>query len=112
MLELLSGREAIVGDKNGGGKRLSAVVSEVLEGHNVTEELNAFMDPTLRGEYPLNMAYSMAEIAKRCVANDHNLRPNVSEVLVIMSKIQSSSLNWDPSDEMEKTLDQISDWKI
>lgn len=80
------------------------MVSEVLEGHNVREKLHAFMDPTLRGEYPLDMAYSIAEIAKRCVANDHNLRPNVSEVFVILSKIQSSSLNWDPSDEMEKTL--------
>ncbi|RHN68934.1 putative protein kinase RLK-Pelle-LysM family [Medicago truncatula] len=112
MLELLSGREAIVGDKNGGEKRLSAVVSEVLEGDNVREKLHAFMDPTLRGEYPLNMGYSMAEIAKRCVANYHNLRPNVSEVLVILSKIQSSSVNRDPSDVMEKTFDQISDWKI
>ena len=79
---------------------------------SLREKLHAFMDPTLRGEYPLNMAYSVAEIDKRCVANNHNLRPNVSEVLVIMSKIQSSSLNWDPSDEMEKTFDRISDWKI
>jgi len=78
-------------------------VSEILEGDNVREKLHAFMDPTLRGEYSLNMAYSMAEIAGRCVANDHNLRPIVSEVLVILSKIQSSSLNWDPSDEKEKT---------
>ncbi|WJX32859.1 hypothetical protein P8452_21138 [Trifolium repens] len=93
ILELLSGKEAIVGDTNGEEKLLSAAVTEVLEGDNVREKLHAFMDPTLRGDYPLDMAYSMAEIAKCCVARDHNLRPNISEVLVILSKIHSSSLD-------------------
>jgi hypothetical protein len=69
----------------------------------VTEKLHAFMDPTMRSDYPLDMAYSLAEITKCCVARDHNLRPNISEVLIILSKIHSSSLDWDPSDEVEET---------
>ncbi|KAK7320534.1 hypothetical protein VNO77_30089 [Canavalia gladiata] len=112
ILELLSGREAIGGDKNGLGERmLAATVIQVLEGDNVREKLRGFMDPTLRDEYPLDLAYSMAEIAKRCVAHDLNSRPNISEVFMTLSKIHSSTLDWDPSDELERFrfVSQISD---
>lgn len=112
LLELLSGREAIGGDKNGSReKMLSTIVNEVLEGENVREKLKGFMDPNLRGEYPLDLAYSMAELAKRCVARDLNSRPLIDEVFMTLSKIQSSSLDWDPSDELERSrsVGQISD---
>ncbi|XP_061338205.1 protein LYK5 [Gastrolobium bilobum] len=112
ILELLSGREATGGDKNGSGEQmLSAYVSQVLEGDNVRDKLRGFMDPTLRDEYPLDLAYSMAEIAKHCVARDLNSRPNISEVFTTLSKIQSSTLDWDPSDELERSrsYSQVSD---
>ena len=50
------------------------VLLELLSG-NVREKLGGFMDPNLRYEYPLELAYSMAELAKRCVARDLNARP-------------------------------------
>ncbi|KAJ0866326.1 hypothetical protein HanRHA438_Chr12g0550471 [Helianthus annuus] len=59
------------------------------------------MDGRLRGEYPVELAYSMAETASKCVAVDLNDRPSVSEVFATLSKILSSSLDWDPSDELE-----------
>lgn len=98
ILEILSGREVA-----GGDQLLSVTVNQVLEGENVREKLRGFMDPNLKDEYPLELAYSMAEIAKRCVASDLNLRPNVSEVFMVLSKIQSSTLDWDPSDELERS---------
>ncbi|XP_058748300.1 protein LYK5-like [Vicia villosa] len=114
ILELLSGREVVGGDKNNGlGDQLllSSTVNQVLEGENVREKLRGFMDPNLRDEYPLDLAYSMAEIAKRCVNRDLNSRPNVSEVFMVLSKIQSSTLDWDPSDELERSrsVSQVSD---
>ncbi|CAK8538489.1 unnamed protein product [Lathyrus sativus] len=113
ILELLSGREVVGGDKNNGlgDQLLSSTVNQVLEGENVREKLRGFMDPNLRDEYPLDLAYSMAEIAKRCVARDLNSRPNVSEVFMVLSKIQSSTLDWDPSDELERSrsVSQVSD---
>nr|KYP71025.1 Protein STRUBBELIG-RECEPTOR FAMILY 8 [Cajanus cajan] len=112
VLELLSGREAIVRDKNGTGQQmLSGIVNQVLEGENVREKLGGFMDPNLRGEYPLDLAYSMAELAKLCVAHDLNSRPQISEVFMTLSKIQSSSLDWDPSDDLERSrsVSQTSD---
>ncbi|KAI4305763.1 hypothetical protein L6164_029110 [Bauhinia variegata] len=103
ILELLSGREAIAGDKNENEQLLSASVVEVLLGDNVREKLRAFMDPTLRNEYPFDLAYSMAQIAKRCVARDLNSRPVTADVFITLSKIHSSTLDWDPSDEYERS---------
>ncbi|GJR65994.1 protein LYK5 [Tanacetum coccineum] len=106
--ELLSGKEAITrstesaGDKkNDKEVQLSEMIKEVLAGDNVREKLTSFMDGRLRGEYPLELAYSMAEVASKCVATDLNDRPSVTEVFMTLSKILSSSLDWDPSDELE-----------
>ncbi|KAI7740926.1 hypothetical protein M8C21_033053 [Ambrosia artemisiifolia] len=110
--ELLSGKEAATRslDNNGDEKdatelqerQLSEMVKDVVQGgDNVREKLAAFMDSRLSGEYPVELAYSMAEIASKCVAADLNERPSVAEVFATLSKILSSSLDWDPSDELE-----------
>lgn len=113
ILELLSGREVVGSDKSNGlgDQLLASTVNQVLEGDNVREKLRGFMDPNLRDEYPLDLAFSMAEIAKRCVARDLNSRPNVSEVFMILSKIQSSTLEWGPSGDLERSrsVSQVSD---
>ncbi|KAL3504273.1 hypothetical protein ACH5RR_034114 [Cinchona calisaya] len=105
ILELLSGREATrhqgeVG-KVGEEELLYATIRQVLEGENVREKLRDFMDPQLRHVYPLDLAYSLAQLAKNCVSHDLNTRPPMTEVFVTLSKILSSSLDWDPSDELE-----------
>ncbi|KAK4279141.1 hypothetical protein QN277_016893 [Acacia crassicarpa] len=99
ILELISGKEAIVGED----KLLSSCVKEVLEGDNVREKLRGFVDPSFGDEYPLDLVYSMAQVAKRCVERDMNTRPVISEVLMTLSKIQSSTLDWDPSDELDRS---------
>ena len=79
---------------------LFVVIRNVFEGEDVREKLMEFMDYNLRRKYPLDLAYSMAELAYKCVHRDMNSRPSMSEVSVILSKIYSSSLDWDPSDEL------------
>ena len=105
MLELLSGREATAAYKHGGDDEelLYESIRRVLEGNNVREKLRGFVDPSLRHEYPLDLAFSMAQLAKSCVAHDLNSRPGMPEVLMTLSKILSSSLDWDPSDELERS---------
>ncbi|KAF5777765.1 putative protein kinase RLK-Pelle-LysM family [Helianthus annuus] len=109
--ELLSGKEAATRSPDGGDEKdvaelqeglLSEMVKEVVRGgDDVREKLAGFMDSRLSGEYPVELAYSMAEIAGKCVAVDLNDRPSISEVFATLSKILSSSLDWDPSDELE-----------
>ncbi|CAA2964193.1 LYK5 [Olea europaea subsp. europaea] len=102
LLELMSGREAVASkgfDKE--GDLLSARINEVLDGENVREKLQQFMDPRLGKEYPTELAYSMAQLAKNCVAHDLNSRPAVADVFMVLSKLLSSSLDWDPSDDLQ-----------
>ncbi|XP_042507026.1 protein LYK5 [Macadamia integrifolia] len=101
MLELLSGREAATAaddDEKKAESSLSSTIQLVLEGENVREKLRGFMDPSLRNEYPLDLAFSMAQLAMNCVAYDLNSRPAIADVFLSLSKILSSSLDWDPSD--------------
>lgn len=105
ILELLSGREAIhyqgEAAKPGEEELLYATIKKVLDGENVREKLRDFMDPRLRNEYPLDLVYSVAQLARNCVAYDLNSRPPMAEVFMTLSKILASSLDWDPSDELE-----------
>lgn len=107
ILELISGKEAIVGEE----KLLSSCAREVLEGENVREKLRGFVDPSFGDEYPLDLVYSMAQLAKRCVERDINSRPGISEVFMTLSKLQSSTVDWDPSDELDRSrsVSKVSD---
>ncbi|KAK9271266.1 hypothetical protein L1049_026856 [Liquidambar formosana] len=103
LLELLSGREA-AGKEGLREELLSASISRVVEGENVREKLRGFVDPWMRREeYPLDLAFAMAQLADKCVAHDLNSRPSMSEVFMTLSKILSSSLDWDPSEELERS---------
>ncbi|GLU00147.1 hypothetical protein SLE2022_175380 [Rubroshorea leprosula] len=108
MLELLSGREAAAAERNVGGEVLSASIKRVLEGDNVRGKLEGFMDPALQHEYPLELAFSMAQLAKNCVDHDLNARPTTADVSNTLSKILSSSLDWDPSDELDSSTSMSS----
>ncbi|CAI0466751.1 unnamed protein product [Linum tenue] len=100
LLELLSGKEAASRDE-----LLFTMINTVLEGDNVREKLRAFIDPSLadNNEYPLDLAFSMAQLAKGCVSVDLNARPSMPQVFMILSKILSSSLDWDPSHELHQS---------
>ncbi|KAL6279057.1 hypothetical protein ACE6H2_015938 [Prunus campanulata] len=80
---------------------LSASINGVLEGDHVRDKLEGFMDPSLKREYPLDLAFSMAQLAKSCVATQINSRPTMAEAFITLSKILSSTLDWDPSDAAE-----------
>ncbi|KAJ0102266.1 hypothetical protein Patl1_04121 [Pistacia atlantica] len=70
---------------------------------NVREKLRGFIDPCLRNEYPLELAFSMAQLANQCVAQDLNSRPSMAEVFMTLSKVLSSLSDWDPSDEIDRS---------
>ncbi|KAL0324775.1 UNVERIFIED_CONTAM: protein LYK5 [Sesamum radiatum] len=110
MLELLSGREPIANTSNekkgGGDELLSGSIHGVLDGENVRENLRVFMDPWLGEEYPLELAYSMAQLARSCVANNLDARPPLSEVFMALSKLLLSCLEWDPSHETSLSLSE------
>ncbi|KAM7255941.1 hypothetical protein ACFE04_011682 [Oxalis oulophora] len=103
VLELLSGKEATDGDE-----LLSVIIVDVLSGENVKEKLHDFIDPSMGRDYPLDLAFSVAQLAKLCVAKDLNSRPGMPEVVMTLSKILSSSLDWDSSDELDHSNSMMS----
>ncbi|KAL6176264.1 hypothetical protein ACLB2K_052899 [Fragaria x ananassa] len=95
LLELLSGRAASGGEEHA---LLHESINVVLEGDDVRDKIKGFMDPSLKSEYPLDLAFSMAQLAKSCVAPRLNSRPTMAQASGTLSKILSSTLDWDPSD--------------
>ncbi|KAL1206188.1 Protein LYK5 [Cardamine amara subsp. amara] len=106
VLELLSGKEAVTIHKKKEGEAEEEVemlckeINNVLGGENVREKLKEFMDSSLGNQYPLELAYTMAQLAKSCVATDLNSRPSVAQVLTTLSMIVSSSMDWEPSHDL------------
>ncbi|KAK6939150.1 Protein kinase domain, partial [Dillenia turbinata] len=116
LLELLSGREAANTCKSpnpksrqqqGGEEQqeelLSATIKKVVGGENIWEKLRGFIDPCLGNQCPLDLAFSVAQLANNCVAHDLNSRPTMSEVFLVLSKVLSSSMDWDPSEELDRS---------
>ncbi|XP_004301598.1 PREDICTED: protein LYK5-like [Fragaria vesca subsp. vesca] len=98
LLELLSGKPAS-GDEE--YMLLYASISGVLEGDDVRDKIKGFMDPSLRLQYPLELAFSMAHLAKSCVALQINSRPTMAQASGTLSKILSSTLDWDSSEAVD-----------
>ncbi|KAL5715789.1 hypothetical protein ACHQM5_017563 [Ranunculus cassubicifolius] len=109
MLELISGRDAVTfsddRDKlsTKGGTLLFQSINDVLEGENVREKLRSFIDPSLKSEYPLGLAFSVALLANNCTAKDLSTRPNIFDISIALSKILSKTLEWDRLDALQRT---------
>ncbi|KAL6006071.1 hypothetical protein ACLOJK_040116 [Asimina triloba] len=53
------------------------------------------IDPNLMDLYPHDCAYKMAMLAKQCVDEDPILRPDMKEVVISLSQILLSSVEWE-----------------
>ncbi|KAJ0259839.1 Protein LYK5 [Hirschfeldia incana] len=101
VLELLSGKEAVTVDEEKKEEvLLCREINNVLGGENVREKLKEFMDSSLGDEYPMELAFTMAQLAKSCVAPDINSRPSIAQVLTTLLMIVSSSIDWEPSHDL------------
>ncbi|KAF7084165.1 hypothetical protein CFC21_087844 [Triticum aestivum] len=100
LLELLSGKEATFdgGDKRGETLLWESAEGLVIDGEDARGKVRAFMDRRLNGDYPLDLAVTVASLAVRCVAREPRGRPSMEEVFVTLSAVYNSTLDWDPSD--------------
>ncbi|XP_050376113.1 protein LYK5-like [Argentina anserina] len=99
LLELLSGRPASGDDEY---TLLYSSIRVVLEGDDVSDKMKGFMDPSLMSHYPMELAFSMAQLAKSCVAPQINSRPTMAQASATLSKILSSTLDWDSSEAVDR----------
>nr|KYP66706.1 putative LRR receptor-like serine/threonine-protein kinase At1g07550 family [Cajanus cajan] len=96
MLEMLTGKEvaAILTEDE---TNLSHVLSTILGEKSDQERLKEFVDPSLQGNCPLELAMFVIEMIDKCINNDPANRPSVHEIVQSLSRTLNSSLSWEKS---------------
>ncbi|KAK1313413.1 Protein LYK5 [Acorus calamus] len=109
LLDLLSGREAAAmtpvtmdGEKEEFLMLWESMEEGFLEGEDMREKIEGFIDPCLESDYPFELAFGLVQLEMRCVARNPGPRLSMREVFVSISTINSSSMDWDPSWETSK----------
>lgn len=88
MLELITGKEAII-RQDEREVELSAAVVSIIEGKNPKDELSLFVDPTLEGNEGAEFALQMAELSVACLTQEPARRPSMWEVVSTLLHIQA-----------------------
>ncbi|CAN6456767.1 unnamed protein product [Victoria cruziana] len=103
LFELISGREAITRTDsrvNVGLERRSlasimlAALQDCPNAMSMTS-LKDCIDPSLMDLYPHDCVYKMAMLAKQCVDTEPILRPDMKQVVIALSQILLSSIEWE-----------------
>ncbi|XP_071722444.1 lysM domain receptor-like kinase 4 [Rutidosis leptorrhynchoides] len=91
MMELVTGKEAT--EFNGDEKtKLSDLLRDEEENGGDQEGLKKFIDPSLKGKYPSDLAKFMIRLIDRCIKKDPTARPGMDEIVQSLSRIVDSSL--------------------
>lgn len=103
LFELISGKEAITRTEgmsraNIERRSLASVMLNALRNTPnpmSMESLKECIDLNLMDLYPHDCLYKMAVLAKRCVDEDPILRPDMKQVVISLSQILLSSIEWE-----------------
>ncbi|KAH0662916.1 hypothetical protein KY284_027847 [Solanum tuberosum] len=99
LAELITGKRALLrenGDPNK-MKSLISIIHEIFQDEDPDSALESFIDENLKGCYPMEDIYKMAEIAEWCLSENAINRPEMREVVVSLSQIRISSTEWEAS---------------
>ncbi|KAF8696370.1 hypothetical protein HU200_037279 [Digitaria exilis] len=105
LFELISGKEAITRAEGGASsnserRSLASVMLTALgkcPSSVYMGNLKDCIDRNLRDLYPHDCVYKMAMLAKQCVDEDPVLRPDMKQVVITLSQILLSSIEWEAS---------------
>ncbi|KAK3416758.1 hypothetical protein EUGRSUZ_H02518 [Eucalyptus grandis] len=99
LAELITGQRALIRDNQEPTKlkSLITVMNKIFRHKDPEAALEAVVDGTLRGSYPMEDMYKMAEIAEWCLSEDAVDRPEMREIVVTLSRILMSSTEWEAS---------------
>nr|AFK48260.1 unknown [Medicago truncatula] len=94
MLEIITGKEVgfMISKDN---ENLLDVLSGILGEKSGDEKLKEFMDPSLQGNYPFELAMFVIEIIQNCLNKDPGNRPAMDEIVPVLSRTLNSSLSWE-----------------
>ncbi|OAY33908.1 serine/threonine receptor-like kinase NFP [Manihot esculenta] len=99
LLELLSGKKAMVTKENGEISLLWKEMKGVMEVAEKREErLRKWMDPNLENFYPIDGALSLVNLARACTMEKSSARPSMAEIVFNLTVLTQSS-----SDTLERS---------
>ncbi|XP_071694402.1 lysM domain receptor-like kinase 3 [Rutidosis leptorrhynchoides] len=99
LAELITGQPALARDKQESNKlkTLVSVIREIFHNKDLAAALEAQIDDNLKGNYPIEEVYKMAETAFTCMSEDPTNRPEMSNVVIILGQIVMASIEWEAS---------------
>ncbi|KAJ8483956.1 hypothetical protein OPV22_016441 [Ensete ventricosum] len=103
LFELISGKEAITRTEgmvlsNSERRSLASIMLTALRNSPNSMSMGSlrdYIDPSLMDLYPHDCVYKMAMLAKQCVDEDPVLRPDMKQVVISLSQILLSSVEWE-----------------
>ncbi|XP_031124374.1 lysM domain receptor-like kinase 3 [Ipomoea triloba] len=99
LVELITGRRALYRDNKDPNKTKSLIslMQETFQDEDPKSALESITDLTLKGSCPIEDVFKMAEIAEWCLNEEAVNRPEMREVVVALSQIRISSIEWEAS---------------
>ncbi|CAI8608082.1 unnamed protein product [Vicia faba] len=103
VFEIITGKEAIIRTegmmtKNPERRSLASIMLAVLKNSPDSLSMSSmrdYIDPNMMNLYPHDCVFKMAMLAKQCVDDDPILRPDMKQVVISISQILLSSIEWE-----------------
>ncbi|KDP40856.1 hypothetical protein JCGZ_24855 [Jatropha curcas] len=103
LFEIISGKEAIIRTegavtKNPERRSLASIMLAALRNSPDSlsmSSLKDYIDPNMMDLYPHDCVFKLAMLAKQCVDEDPILRPDMKQVVISLSQILLSSIEWE-----------------
>ncbi|KAK7349215.1 hypothetical protein VNO77_06399 [Canavalia gladiata] len=103
LFEIISGKEAIIRSegtmtKNPDRRSLASIMLAVLRNSPDSMSMSSlrdYIDPNMMDLYPHDCVFKMAMLGKQCVDEDPILRPDMKQVVISLSQILLSSVEWE-----------------
>ncbi|KAI4329201.1 hypothetical protein L6164_021491 [Bauhinia variegata] len=102
LFEIISGKEAIIRTegttKNPERRSLASIMLVALRNSPDSKSMSSlrdYIDPNMMDLYPHDCVFKMGMLAKQCVDDDPLLRPDMKQVVISLSQILLSSVEWE-----------------
>ncbi|XP_073003472.1 lysM domain receptor-like kinase 3 [Typha latifolia] len=99
LAELITGYRALIRENKEPSKMKSlvSIMKKVLEDDDPQISLEAMIDNNLNSNYPIEEVHKMVDIALWCLRDDPVERPEMRDIMAILSQIHLASIEWEAS---------------
>ncbi|TQD87925.1 hypothetical protein C1H46_026489 [Malus baccata] len=94
LAELIAGQHALFRDNREPGK-MKSLITVVFQDDHPEAALEVATDGNLIRNYPMEDIFKMAEIAEWCLSEEAVERPEMREIVVMLSQIATSLIKWE-----------------